>query len=128
MSPILRIAVVCLSLAVPTAALAASLSPVGQWEVTSGESRYRVSYCGEGQQLCAKLTWLRDDAKTDENLALLGNYIVRGATPAEDNTWTGTVTYEGQTYDGRVTLVSSDAMRFESCSGIFCRSFELRRR
>src|SRR3569833_879420 len=49
----------------PSAALAASASPVGQWQVTTGEARYAVSSCGSG--LCAKLVWLRSDAKTKEN-------------------------------------------------------------
>ena len=109
-------------------ALAADLSPVGQWEVASGESRYRISYCGAGGKLlCARLTWLRDDVKTKENLALLGDYVVKGAREAADNEWTCTVHYDGHTYEGTVTLLSRDAMLFHSCSGIFCQSFELNR-
>jgi uncharacterized protein (DUF2147 family) len=108
-------------------AFAADLSPVGQWEVTTGESRYRITNCGEGgQELCAKLTWLRDDAKTDENIALLNRTVVRGA-PAEVNKWKGTVVYDGENYDATVTLVSEDSMRVNGCSGVFCRSFELNR-
>ena len=109
-------------------ALAADLDPVGQWEVTTGESRYRVTHCGKaGEELCAKLTWLRDDARTAENVALLNKTIVRGA-PADDNKWRGTVVYDGQKYDATVTLVSRDAMRVHGCSGVFCKSFELNRR
>jgi len=65
-----------------TPALAAGTSPVGNWQVTSGEARYTVTSCGGGQQLCAKLVWLRSDARTDENLALLNHYVVRGAQPS----------------------------------------------
>lgn len=108
-------------------AFAADLNPVGQWEVTSGESRYKITHCGKGgQDLCAKLTWLRDDAKTDDNLALLNKTIVRGA-PADVNKWEGTVVYDGQNYDATVTLVSNNSMRVHGCSGVFCRSFELNR-
>ena len=38
-------AVTCALLALP--ALAADINPVGQWEVSTGESRYRVSTCGK---------------------------------------------------------------------------------
>ncbi len=127
MHPFIRLGLALLTLAVPLPAIAASSTPVGQWEVTTGESRYRVSYCGEGEKLCARLTWLRDDARTSENLALLGNYVVRGAAPVEANTWTGTVSYDGETYEGKVTLVDTDTLRLQSCSGVFCRTFELHR-
>lgn len=106
---------------------AAELDPSGHWQVTTGESRYAVDRCGQsGQELCARLVWLRDDARTDENLALLNKTVVRGA-PVDENEWTGTVVFEGKTYDATVTLVSSDAMKVHSCSGVFCQSFRLQR-
>ncbi len=108
-------------------ASAAELNPTGQWEVSTGESRYRITYCGDGRELCAKLTWLRDDARTDENLALLNRYVVRHAKPGEENTWVGVMQYDGETYEATARLVNSDAMELRSCSGVFCRSFTLRR-
>jgi uncharacterized protein (DUF2147 family) len=118
-------AVTCTLMSIP--ALAADLDPVGQWEVSTGESRYRVTHCGKsGNELCARLTWLRPDARTKENLGLLNKTIVRGA-PADENKWTGTVIYGGQSYTATVTLVSNNAMKVHSCSGIFCQSFELNR-
>ena len=108
-------------------ALAADLNPLGQWEVATGESRYRVTHCGKsGDELCAKLTWLRDDARTDENIALLNKTIVRGA-PADENKWQGTVVFEGQKFQATVTLVSNNSMRVHGCSGMFCKSFQLNR-
>ena len=111
----------------PPLTSAAELNPTGQWEVSSGESRYRISYCGDGQELCAKLTWLRDDARTDDNVALLNRYVVRQARPEEPNTWIGTMQFDGETYDATARLLSTDAMELKSCSGVFCRSFTLRR-
>ncbi len=110
-----------------TVATAADNDPTGQWEVTTGESRYRISYCGDGNELCARLTWLRDDARTDENLALLDRYVVQEARPDEGNSWVGTMQYDGETYVATARLLSSDAMELKSCSGVFCRSFTLRR-
>lgn len=106
---------------------AADMNPTGQWEVSTGESRYRISYCGEGRELCAKLTWLRDDAKTEKNLALLNRYVVEHAKPGDLNTWVGTMQYDGSTYDATARLISTDAMELRSCSGMLCRSFTLNR-
>lgn len=106
---------------------AAELNPTGQWEVSTGESRYRISYCGEGRELCAKLTWLRDDARTRENVALLNRYVVRYAKPGEENTWVGTMQYDGEDYAATARLVSRDSIELRSCSGVLCRSFTLRR-
>jgi len=105
----------------------AELNPTGQWEVSTGESRYRISYCGDGRELCAKLTWLRDDARTDSNVALLNRNVVTKAKPEQENTWVGTMVYDGTTYDATAKLLSSDAIELRSCSGMFCRSFTLRR-
>jgi uncharacterized protein (DUF2147 family) len=110
-----------------TVTSAAENDPTGQWEVSTGESRYRITYCGDGEALCARLTWLRDDARTEENVALLNSYVVRGAQPAEGNTWVGTMEYDGETYAAKATLLNRDAMELKSCSGVFCRSFTLRR-
>ena len=108
-------------------ASAGELNPTGQWEVTTGESRYRISYCGDGRELCAKLTWLRDDARTDENVALLNRYVVQKAQPEDENTWVGTMQFDGQTYEATARVLSRDAIELTSCSGVFCRSFTLRR-
>lgn len=106
---------------------AQAADPTGTWQSTTGESRYNVSYCGDGTQLCAKLTWLREDARTAENLAYLNRYVVKGAVPAGDNSWKGRVAYEGDVFAGSVTLVSDDSMRMRGCKGIFCQSMSFSR-
>ncbi len=105
-------------------AFAQQASPVGTWQTTSGESRYAVSYCGDGGQLCAKLTWLREDARTPENLALLNTYVVKGALPTADNRWRGTVTYDGHTVSGSVTLKAANRLEVSGCQFIACRNIE----
>ncbi|WP_417309286.1 DUF2147 domain-containing protein [Devosia sp.] len=106
---------------------AAEPNPVGNWETTTGESRYKVSRCGNGQELCARLIWLRDDARTAENLALLNNYVLTGARQVEPNSWVGTVVYDGDTYSGSVAFKGDNLLTVRSCSGIFCQSYDLRR-
>jgi uncharacterized protein (DUF2147 family) len=100
---------------------------VGQWEVASGESRYKISSCGDGTELCARLTWLRADARTKANLAMLNTNVVRGVKSDRTGEWNGTVTFEGRVYEGRVTLQSMDLMVLRTCSGILCQSVELNR-
>jgi uncharacterized protein (DUF2147 family) len=96
--------------------------------VTTGEAHYRVSACGEsGDLLCAKLVWLRDDKRTDENLAVLNKYVVRGAQPSAANKWSGNVTFDGHSYDGTMTMVSKNFMTLKGCSGILCQTYELTR-
>lgn len=124
----LRLATACLALSAFAAPLSAnSASPVGDWQLTSGESRFEISTCGENA-LCAKLTWLRDDVKGDAELAShLDSYVMSGATPSGANTWSGTVSYDGATYAGKLILVDADTMRLRGCMGIFCKSMELER-
>ncbi len=110
-----------------TPALAAGTSPVGSWQVTTGEARYTVTSCGGGQLLCAKLTWLRSDARTEENLALLNRYIVQGAQPAGTSTWTGSVLFNGHSYDGTMKMVSRNFMTLKGCSGMLCQTYEFTR-
>jgi uncharacterized protein (DUF2147 family) len=119
------IASMAITMFIAAPAFAQDLTPVGTWQTTTGESRYAVSYCGEdGTELCAKLTWLRDDAKTPENLALLNKYVVRHAKPTAENKWRGTVRYDGQSVSGSVTLVSDDLMSLSGCQLIACRKVE----
>jgi uncharacterized protein (DUF2147 family) len=96
-------------------------SPAGEWMTTTGESRYRIEMCGDGTEICATLTWLREDARTPENLAYLNKMVVKGkqSTPAM---WKGQVVYEGETYDGRLTMINSHTIRLAGCKGPACES------
>ena len=120
----LAAAILCAGLAVAPAFAA---DPTGTWQSNTGESRYKVTYCGDGTQLCAKLTWLRDDARTAENLAYLNRYVVKGAVQSGENRWKGNVAYEGKVYDGQVTMVSNNAMKLKGCKGMFCKSMSFSR-
>jgi uncharacterized protein (DUF2147 family) len=115
----LAVAVAALTLATVPASAA---DPTGTWQSTTGESRYVVTYCGDGTQLCAKLTWLRDDARTAENLPYLNRFVVKGAIPAGTNSWQGELSYEGDVFDGKMTMVSEDALKLRGCQGMFCKS------
>lgn len=108
-------------------ALAASASPVGQWQVTTGEARYTVTECGAGSRLCAKLVWLRSDARTTQNIALLNHYVVSGARAEGGGKWSGDVTLNGNSYAGTMQMVSTNFMTLKGCSGILCQTYEFTR-
>jgi len=106
---------------------AVAADPTGIWQSTSGESRYKVTYCGDGQQLCAKLTWLRDDARTKDNVAYLNRYVVKGATETASNKWAGQLLYDGDSYDGSLTMTGSDSLKLSGCKGMFCKTMNFSR-
>ena len=121
MSVTKRLAIAALSLLI-AAAPALAADPTGYWQTTGGESRYKVSYCGDGTQLCAKLTWLRQDAQTAENLAYLNRYVVKGALPADADTWEGQVSYGGETFAGSLEMTGSNSLKLSGCKGMFCKT------
>ena len=106
-------------------ALAAGASPIGRWQVTSGEARYAVTPCAGG--LCAKLVWLRVDQRTGDKAALLNHYVVRGAKPQGGGKWAGDLKLNGQTYSGTMELVSKNFMTLKGCSGFLCQTYEFTR-
>jgi uncharacterized protein (DUF2147 family) len=123
----LAVGILASALAAAPVFAAVAADPTGTWQSTSGESRYKVSYCGDGTQLCAKLTWLRDDAKTDENLAYLNRYVVQGASPTADNKWAGQLSYAGDTYDGSLTMTGQNSLKLSGCKGMFCKTMSFSR-
>lgn len=107
--------------------LAADFSPVGSWQVASGEARFRVSSCGDGAELCAKLVWLKPELRTRENLKYMNKYVLRGAQPVQPNKWRGTVNYQGQTVGGSLTLVNANTMVLTGCQLVVCQTFDFKR-
>ncbi len=105
----------------------ASVTPVGTWQMASGEATLEVVMCGDGTQICATLTWLRDDMRTPENLAYLNKLVVDGAVKAGPVKWKGAVTYEGETYAGSISMTSSHSMKMYGCVGVACESMVLKR-
>ena len=110
-----------------TAAPAFAADPTGTWQSITGESRYKVTYCGDGTQLCAKLTWLRSDARTAENLRYLNQMVVIGAAQAADNKWRGQVNYAGDSFAGSLTMTSDNSLKLNGCKGMFCKTMNFSR-
>lgn len=103
---------------------ALAVDPTGTWQTTTGESRYEVVYCGDGTQICATLTWLRDDARTPENLAYLNRQVITGAVQSTPAKWRGDLVFGGDTYNGSVTVTGTNSLKLTGCVAIACESFE----
>ena len=73
------------------------------------------------------LVWLRDDARTSENLKYLNQYVLIGAKRAVENKWRGQAEYLGEVVKGTLTLVDGDTMTINGCKGALCQKFELTR-
>lgn len=99
-------------------------SPAGNWETTAGDSRFRVTLCGDGTELCAKLTWLRDDLRTEENVAYLNKYVVHRAKPSGPDSWEGTVDVYGEKATGNIKAVDHDKMRLTGCRAVLCQTLD----
>ena len=108
-------------------AFANDLSPIGSWQSAGGESRYEVTLCGDGTKLCARLTWLRADMRTAENLQYLNTYVVRGARSINTNKWQGTINYAGEKIGGSVVLVNANKMRLTGCKLLACQTLDFNR-
>ena len=106
-------------------AFAAPATPVGAWQVSTGEARYEITACGPAGELCARLVWLRPDERTPENLALMNKLVVQGAEREVSNVWIGNLIFEGRSYEGTMTLVSTDTMTLKGCSGLMCKTYQL---
>lgn len=105
----------------------AAQSPAGTWQTLTGESRFEVTLCGDGTEVCAKLVWLRNDARTSENLAYLNSYVLKGAKRALENKWRGSAEYMGEVVKGTLTLIDGDTITINGCKGALCQKFELTR-
>lgn len=114
-------------IAAPALAGSAKSSPAGSWQSTDGQARVKVTMCGDGTQLCAKLVGLAGDARTPRNLALLNSYVVQAARLADINAWEGTVHFNGQTAQGHIVMLSANLIQVSGCELGMCKTFEFRR-
>ena len=122
-----HVAAAAILVALGTVPALAAQSPAGTWQTVTGESRFEVSLCGDGTEVCAKLVWLRSDARTAENLPYLNTYVLLNAKRALNNKWRGEAAYQGEVVKGTLTLVDSDTLTINGCKGALCQKFELSR-
>ncbi len=110
------------------AAAPAVASPVGLWEIEMRDSRYEVTLCGDGTQLCAELVWLGNGADNAENLPYLNTLLIDHAQQTRPNQWKGDLHIYGQTAAGTITQVSADQITLKGCVAfVICKSYQMYR-
>jgi len=107
-------------------ALAGGANPEGSWQSANGEAQVKVTLCGDGTQLCARLISVSGEARTEGNLELLNAYVVNEASPVTETKWRGTVHFDGDSAMGSIELVSDTTMTVSGCK-LLCRTFEFTR-
>jgi uncharacterized protein (DUF2147 family) len=123
-SKILTTAAVFLAIATPAFAVE---SPAGTWQSSDGSTRFEITLCGEGADVCAKLVHLSGAAATPENMQYLNQFVLLGAKRAMENKWRGQADYMGEVVKGTLTMVDGDTMTINGCKGALCQKFELNR-
>lgn len=108
--------------------MAEPFNPTGMWEASDGESRYDVSLCGDGTQLCAKLVWIRPDVTNERNSVYLNTYVVEGAKRMDNRQWRGMIQLYGVRVAGSVTRKAPDVLQVRGCAFIVLCEHKLLRR
>ncbi len=115
---------ICIASMMTTSAFAVE-SPAGIWQSVDGSTRFEVTLCGGGTDVCAKLVYLGGEAATPENMQYLNQYVLLGAKRALENKWRGDAEYLGETVKGTMTMVNANTMTINGCKGALCQKFEL---
>ena len=103
-------------------------SPVGIWEIETRDSRYEVTLCGDGTQLCAELIWLGNGADSAENLPYLNTMLIDHAEQSRPGEWQGELHIYGQNAAGTITQVSADQITLQGCVMlVVCKSYQMYR-
>lgn len=103
-------------------------SPEGTWEIEMRDSRYEVSLCGDGTELCAKLIWLGNGADSPENLPYLNTFLIEEAQPTGPGEWKGDLHLYGQSAAGTIRQVGPDQITLTGCVAlILCKSYQMYR-
>jgi uncharacterized protein (DUF2147 family) len=103
-------------------------SPVGKWEIEFKDSRYDVTMCGDGTQLCAKLIWLGNGADNPQNMPYLNTFLIEGAKQTAPSKWEGTLHLYGNKAQGTISQVGPDQLSLRGCFLlVVCKSFQMYR-
>jgi hypothetical protein len=107
-----------MSMSVPV--MAETLNPEGLWTPGNKESRYEISYCGKGTDLCAKISWVDPRFVNDDNRKLLGTNLFSEIPMRGRNKWRGTINFQGYRVNGTVKQLSGDKLSVKACLLFLC--------
>jgi len=103
-------------------------SPAGTWQADDGDSRYDVTLCGDGTQICAKLVWINPAKVNNRNSQYLNKYVIYRGDRARPAEWRGEINIYGVKVGGSVKILGTDSLKVTGCFlGFFCESYSLQR-
>ena len=131
-----KISLALLALLLAGTAPARAAEPFGLWATEDGESKIKITPCG--QKLCGTLAWLKEpndaagkpllDANNTSpalrSRPLLGVPLLQGLT-RDGESWKGKIynPEDGKTYDGSLTLSGAGKAELKGCVAVvFCQS------
>ncbi|MCF6327734.1 MAG: DUF2147 domain-containing protein [Devosiaceae bacterium] len=103
-------------------------SPAGMWQADDGDSRYDVTLCGDGTQICAKLIWINPAKVNDRNVQYLNEYVIYQGNRARPAEWRGEINIYGTKVGGSVKILGTNSLKVTGCFlAFFCESYTLQR-
>ena len=128
---IILMALILMNLSVPAGAqnnFLAQFDPTGIWEADDHESRYDVTLCGDGSQICAKLVWIQPDKINDRNIQYLNKYVIYQANRATPGEWRGQIDIYGTKVGGSMKIHDQNTIKVVGCAFyVLCQGFSLDR-
>ncbi|MHB1104583.1 MAG: DUF2147 domain-containing protein [Devosia sp.] len=107
-------------------ALAATIhSPAGTWVTNGGESKYELTLCGDGDDLCAKMIWVNDTELGQKLRPYLGEAMLVTAPRVATQKWRGQITLQGRTVKGSIEILDANNIHVRGCEGALCQGVEL---
>ena len=132
MSKLLRtitsLGVVALAGLTPVASYAAATgTSLGTYQTTDRKMDFALALCGNsGKELCVTLTAARGSADVPQTHPFIGKYVVDHAKPAGNNVWKGSMTVQGYTMNGTLTLTPGKSFVMHGCTFVVvCNDFNL---
>lgn len=100
-------------------------SPAGLWVTNGGESKYELTLCGDGDDLCAQMVWANDSELGRKLRRYVGEHMLVTAPRVATQKWRGQITIQGYTVNGSVELLDADNIHVRGCQGMLCQGVEL---
>lgn len=106
----------------------AAASPDGVWELETRDTRIQLEVCGDGQQLCGSLVWLKDTDYNVKYQPLLNKPMMERVSQAGPNEWRGKMRLFGMSAQGTITQVNEDQLTLKGCILIVaCKTYQMYR-
>ena len=99
---------------------------LGVYQTTDRKMDFGLSLCGSGQDLCVRLLAARGTANVPQTRPFIGKLAVDRAKPAGKNVWKGSMTVQGYTANGTLTLNPGKNFVMHGCTMVVvCSDFTL---